>query len=127
MKIFVTRNIPSQGIEMLNAKGYEVVVSPHDRVLAREELIALLKADQYDAVLCLLTDKIDSDVFDAAGKHAIVGTYDNLIPFCFQHLDPLRRYISCDKYLHKKINFYSASYPISRTSSLNNSSAFASV
>ena len=68
MKIFVTRNIPSQGIEMLKAKGYEVVVSPDDRVLAREELIASLKADQYDAVLCLLTDKIDGDVLDAAGK-----------------------------------------------------------
>ena len=53
---------------MLKAKGYEVVVSPHDRVLAREELIALLQADQYDAVLCLLTDKIDGDVLDAAGK-----------------------------------------------------------
>ena len=68
MKIFVTRNIPSQGIEMLKAKGYEVVVSPHDRVFAREELIASLKADQYDAVLCLLTDKIDGDVLNAAGK-----------------------------------------------------------
>ena len=68
MKVFVTRNIPSQGIEMLKAKGYEVVVSPHDRVLAKEELIASLKADQYDAVLCLLTDKIDAKVFDAAGK-----------------------------------------------------------
>ena len=72
MRIFITRNIPSQGIEMLNAKGYEVVVSPHDRVLAREELIASLKADQYDAVLCLLTDKIDGDVLDAAGKQCKV-------------------------------------------------------
>ena len=53
---------------MLKAKGYEVVVSPHDRVLAKDELIAFLKADRYDAVLCLLTDKIDGDVLDAAGK-----------------------------------------------------------
>ena len=72
MKIFITRNIPSQGIEMLKAKGYDVFVSPHDRVLAREELIASLQADHYDAVLCLLTDKIDGDVLDAAGKQCKV-------------------------------------------------------
>ena len=53
---------------MLKAKGHEVVVSPHDRVLAKDELITFLKADHYDAVLCLLTDKIDGDVLDAAGK-----------------------------------------------------------
>ncbi len=68
MKIFVTRNIPSQGIDMLRSKGYGVVVSPHDRVLAKDELVTLLKADHYDAVLCLLTDTIDGEVFDAAGK-----------------------------------------------------------
>jgi len=68
MKIFITRAIPSQGIEMLEQKGYKVAVSPHDRILSKEELIASLNVDQYDAVLCLLTDKIDSDIFDAAGK-----------------------------------------------------------
>ncbi len=68
MKIFITRNIPQSGIDLLKAKGYEVNVSPHDRVLSKDELIGFLKQDQYDAVVCLLTDKIDSDVFDAAGK-----------------------------------------------------------
>ena len=67
MKIFVTRNIPDQGIKMLQGKGYKVTVSPHDRVLVKDELLSFLKADRYDAVLCLLTDKIDSDLFDAAG------------------------------------------------------------
>lgn len=67
-KIFVTRRIPETGIEKLRARGYEVTVSPHDRVLAKEELVAELKKDRYDAVLCLLTDKIDADVFDAAGE-----------------------------------------------------------
>ena len=67
-KIFVTRMIPDAGIEKLRAKGYEVVVNPHDRVLTKDELITELKKDRYDAVLCLLTDMIDADVFDAAGK-----------------------------------------------------------
>lgn len=68
MKVFVTRKIPNRGIEMLSAKGYEVVISPHDRVLTREELTTFLKGEQYDAVLCLLTDKIDAEILDAAGK-----------------------------------------------------------
>lgn len=66
MKVFVTRKIPDAGITPLKQKGYEVVVSPHDRALKKEELIAELKKGQYDAVLCLLTDKIDAEVLDAA-------------------------------------------------------------
>lgn len=67
-KIFITRAIPEDGINKLKEKGYEVVVSPQDGVLSKNELINALKADKYDAVLCLLTDKIDGDVLDAAGK-----------------------------------------------------------
>ncbi|MBI3420811.1 MAG: D-glycerate dehydrogenase [Candidatus Sungbacteria bacterium] len=67
MKIFITRAIPDQGIALLKEKGYEVAVSPHDRVLAKDELIVALQQGRYDAVLCLLTDKIDKEVFDAAG------------------------------------------------------------
>lgn len=68
MKVFITRNIPNRGINILKEKGYGVVINPKDRVLTKEELVAALKEGQYDAVLCLLTDKIDADVFDAAGK-----------------------------------------------------------
>lgn len=66
MKIFITRKIPDRGINLLKEKGYEVFVSPHDRVLAKDELIVALQKDHYDAVLCLLTDKIDADLLDAA-------------------------------------------------------------
>lgn len=64
----MTRMIPQAGIEKLQQQGYEVVVNPEDRVLSKDELIATLKQDQYDAVLCLLTDKIDADVFAVAGS-----------------------------------------------------------
>lgn len=67
MKIFITRLIPNRGIDLLKSKGWEVVVNSQDRVLKKEELIAALKGGRYDAVLCLLTDKIDAEVFDAAG------------------------------------------------------------
>ena len=68
MKVFVTRKIPSRGIDLLKAKGYEVVVSPYDRILTKAELVEFLKQDRYDAVLSLLTDKVNAEVFDAAGR-----------------------------------------------------------
>lgn len=68
MKVFITRKIPSRGIEMLSAKGHTVAVNPEDRMLDKIELLAFLKADHYDAVLSMLTDKIDAEVLDAAGK-----------------------------------------------------------
>ncbi|TSC67621.1 MAG: lactate dehydrogenase-like oxidoreductase [Parcubacteria group bacterium Gr01-1014_66] len=67
MKVFITRQIPDRGIVMLQEHGYEVGISPYDRVLTKEELIAALRSGHYNAVLCLLTDKIDADVLDAAG------------------------------------------------------------
>jgi len=67
-KIYVTRLIPDKGLQLLRDKGYDIVVNQEDRVLAKNELIEALKKNQYDAVLCLLTDHIDAEVFDAAGK-----------------------------------------------------------
>lgn len=68
MKVFITRKIPDRGINILKEKGYGIVVSPYDRVLNKEELIDFLQKDRYEAVLCLLTDTIDAEIFDAAGK-----------------------------------------------------------
>lgn len=75
MNIFVTRKIPEKGIEMLREAGYEVQVSAKDGVLTKEELIAALKEKEYDAVLCLLTDTVDGDVFDAAPKAKIFANF----------------------------------------------------
>ncbi len=82
-KIFITRKIPESGINLLKEKGHEVIENPEDKVLSREELIEALKERNYDAVLCLLTDKIDNNVFEAAGNtckifaNYAVG-YDNI-------------------------------------------------
>lgn len=67
MKIFVTRPIPNRGPNLLKEAGYEVVVNTDDRTLTTEELIGELEKDRYDAVLCLLTDKVDIDILEAAG------------------------------------------------------------
>ncbi|KKT20514.1 MAG: D-isomer specific 2-hydroxyacid dehydrogenase, NAD-binding protein, partial [Parcubacteria group bacterium GW2011_GWB1_43_8] len=75
MKTYITRKIPEIGIQMLKDKGYEVDINPKDRVLSKSELIKNLKNNSYNAVLCLLTDKIDGDVFDAAGNAKIFANY----------------------------------------------------
>jgi|SRR3989344_1104724 len=74
-KIYVTRKIPSAGIELLQANGFEVDVSPKDGVLNKAELISALSAKEYDAVLCLLTDKIDKEVFEALPSAKIFANY----------------------------------------------------
>jgi len=74
-KVYVTRAIPESATVMLEEKGYQVTVSNKDDVLTKEELIAALKGRGYDAVLCLLTDKIDGDVFDAAPEAKIFANF----------------------------------------------------
>lgn len=74
-KIYVTRKIPESGIELLKQEGYEVTVSEKDGVLTKDELLGALKGDSYDAVLPLLTDTIDADVFDAAPNAKIYASY----------------------------------------------------
>lgn len=76
MKIFITRQIPDSGIQMLREKGYEINISPKDRVLSKQELIAALKLKSYDAILSLLTDKIDAEIMAAAGSQLkIIANY----------------------------------------------------
>lgn len=75
MKIFVTRKIPDAGINKLSSAGYEVIVSEKDNALTHTELIEKLKSINPDAVLCLLTDKIDSMVLDAAQNAKIFANY----------------------------------------------------
>jgi glyoxylate reductase len=75
-KIFVTRPIPTVGIDMLKAKGYEVVVNDKadGRAATKEEVIAGVKGA--DAVLSILTDKIDAEVMDAgAPTLKIIANY----------------------------------------------------
>lgn len=75
MKIFITQRIPEVGVKMLQDKGYEVDVSSKDGILTKEELSESLKAKPYDAVLCLLTNHIDGEVFDSVPTAKIFANY----------------------------------------------------
>src|SRR4030067_2194187 len=73
-KIYVTRSISEEGIELLKKKGFQVDINPEDKVLSKEELKKAISG--YDGILCLLTDKIDGEVLNAAGKQLkIVANY----------------------------------------------------
>ena len=72
MKIFVTRKIPGDLESLKN--GNEVVVSEFDRPLTPEELIE--KGKGADALLSLLTDKIDGEMMDAIGPQLkVISNY----------------------------------------------------
>ncbi len=73
--IYVTRLIPENGLAMLRAKGFILDVSEKDGVLTKEELLAALSAKPYDGVLCLLTDTINGETFDAVPSSKIFANY----------------------------------------------------
>jgi len=72
MKIFVTRKIPKQGLDLL-LKEHELEINPHDRVLTKEEIIKGVKGK--DGLLCLLTDQIDAEVIDSEPNLKMIANY----------------------------------------------------
>ncbi|TCK35295.1 lactate dehydrogenase-like 2-hydroxyacid dehydrogenase [Paraburkholderia sp. BL8N3] len=71
--VYVTRMIPEQTIDTLR-EHFDVNVNPEDRAHTREELLKAVRGR--DAVVSLLTDKIDGEVLDAAGPQCrIVANY----------------------------------------------------
>jgi glyoxylate reductase len=64
--VYITRKIPEPGPSILK-KYFQVKMNPKISVLDREVLIKNVK--NVDALLCMLGDKIDSNVMDAAGSN----------------------------------------------------------
>jgi glyoxylate reductase len=74
LKVFITRKIPSRGLDLLKQNNIEFEMSELDRPLTREELIQRVAGA--DAVLSQLVDKMDGGVMDAAGQQLkIVANY----------------------------------------------------
>ena len=64
-KVYITRRIPNEAIELLE-EHFNVEINSQDRVLTSEELLEKVKG--IDAVLCVITDDINKEVFEAAGS-----------------------------------------------------------
>lgn len=73
--VFVTRKIPDVGIKMLREKGFDVDINLDDSIPSQEALLHFLSTKPYDAVLSLLTDQIDSKIFDTAPSVRLYANY----------------------------------------------------
>ncbi len=63
--VLVTRKIPQKVLDYLESEGVTLDINEEDRVLTYEEIKERIKGK--DGLLCLLTDKIDGAIMDAAG------------------------------------------------------------
>lgn len=70
-RVFITQPIPEPGPSLIRAAGLEVVANAEGRVLSPGELrVGVAGAD---AVLCLLTDRVDAEVLEAAKRCRVVA------------------------------------------------------
>jgi lactate dehydrogenase-like 2-hydroxyacid dehydrogenase len=63
--VFVTRRIPQAGIDQLKSVCDRVDINPADRPISREDLLETVPGRT--GVVCMLSDRIDAAVMDAAG------------------------------------------------------------
>ena len=73
MKIFITREIPDAGIILLKKCGFEVDVYRKDKPIARKELLIGIK--DCDALIPLLTEKIDKDLINKMKYCKVIANY----------------------------------------------------
>ena len=77
-RVLVTRQLPPGGLDPL--EGHELVQRDGDQPLTHEELVSAVAG--VDAVVCLLTDRIDAEVIAAGPGLKVVGNvavgYDNV-------------------------------------------------
>ena len=73
MKIFITREIPTPGIELLKKKGFEISIYKGDKPIPRKEFLKQIK--KYDGLISLLTEKIDKEAIDKMVKCKVIANY----------------------------------------------------
>ena len=65
-KVFITRRVPKGGVDLLHQNNCDVSQWVNDDDISREELLSCVKG--VHAIFCLLTEKIDGKLLDAAGE-----------------------------------------------------------
>jgi glyoxylate reductase len=80
-RVLVTRRLPPGGLDPLTEAGHELIEPDGDRAFTHDELVGM--AAEADAIVCLLTDRIDAPVLSAGAPrlkvvaNVAVG-YDNV-------------------------------------------------
>ncbi|HEX8229959.1 MAG TPA: D-glycerate dehydrogenase [Chloroflexia bacterium] len=86
LRVLVTQRVPEVAIERLRQAAGEVGtldINPEpDRIWTKQELIERLRAGEYNALYCLLTNPIDAEVLEAAPALKVVANmavgYNNI-------------------------------------------------
>jgi glyoxylate reductase len=71
MKVFITRKLPGEPEKLLRQNGFKVLVYKEDKAIPRDEF--LKKTKDADAVLTLLTEKIDREAIENFSSCKIVA------------------------------------------------------
>jgi len=71
--VFVTRPLPAPGVEAFEDAGVEVRHNPEDRPLTRAELLEGVVGA--DALVSMLSDRVDAELLDAAPSLKVVANY----------------------------------------------------
>jgi len=72
-KVYVTRQIPEEGINLLKKFCRMVEVNPHDSPLTYDELLMQVKGR--DAILTMLSDRIDERLMSEAKSLKVIANY----------------------------------------------------
>ena len=73
MKVFVTRDIPFIGINLLKKKGFDVSVYKKDQPISKNELVKSVK--NCDGVISMLSDKFDKEIIDSMDRCKVIANY----------------------------------------------------
>lgn len=73
MNVFITRNIPEIGIKLLKEEGFRVKIYKENKPITSEELIS--NAKNADAIITMLTDKINDEILANCNKLKIVSNF----------------------------------------------------
>ncbi len=71
-KVYVTRIIPQPGLELLETEC-EVIVHRGEEPPSREDLLRNIKGKE--GLLCMLSDKVDTEVLDAAPSLRVISSF----------------------------------------------------
>jgi glyoxylate reductase len=72
-RVYVTRRIPQNGIDLMLSESLDVEVRSSEEVPSKAELLEAVKG--IDALLCLLTDPVDGEVISAGESLKVIANY----------------------------------------------------
>ena len=73
VKVFITRDIPATGIELLKKEGFDLTVWPHDRPMKPDELIE--EGRKVNAFITLSTDPVDTNFLNECRHLDIISQF----------------------------------------------------